>query len=37
MDELLIRRLEELELENARVKKMYAEERIKSELRQEAL
>ena len=34
---LAMRRLKELEAENARLKKMYAEERIKSELRQEAL
>ena len=32
-----VRRCKELEAENARLKKMYAEERIKSELRQEAL
>lgn len=31
------RRIQELEAENARLKKMYAEERIKAELRQEAL
>ena len=31
------KRLKELEAENARLKKMYAEERIKAELRQEAL
>jgi putative transposase len=37
MDASLMRRLKELEAENARLKKMYAEERIKSELRQEAL
>ena len=37
MDTSLMRRLKELEAENARLKKMYAEERIKSELRQEAL
>lgn len=36
MDASLMRRLKELEAENARLKKMYAEERIKSELRQEA-
>ena len=29
--------IKELEAENARLKKMYAEERIKAELRQEAL
>ena len=37
MDASLMRRLKEPEAENARLKKMYAEERIKSELRQEAL
>jgi len=35
MDASLMRRLKELKAENARLKKMYAEERIKSELRQE--
>jgi putative transposase len=33
----LMKRLKELEAENARLKKMYAEERIKAELRQEVL
>ena len=37
MDASLMRRLKDLEAENARLKKMYAEERLKSELRQEAL
>jgi putative transposase len=37
MDASMMKRLKELEAENARLKKMYAEERIKSELRQEAL
>ena len=37
MDASMMRRLKELEAENARLKKMYAEERIKAELRQEAL
>ena len=37
MDASLMKRLKELEAENARLKKMYAEERIKSDLRQEAL
>lgn len=37
MDASLMKRLKELEAENARLKKMYAEERIKAELRQEAL
>ena len=33
----LVRRMKELEAENTRLKKTYVEERIKSELRQEAL
>jgi len=33
----MMRRLKELKAENSRLKKMYAEERIKAELRQEAL
>lgn len=37
MDVALMKRLKELEAENARLKRMYAEERIKSDLRQEAL
>ena len=37
MDASMMRRLKELEAENSRLKKMYAEERIKAELRQEAL
>ena len=37
MDAALMKRLKDLESENARLKKMYAEERIKAELRQEAL
>ena len=37
MDASMVRRLKELEAENSRLKKMYAEERIKAELRQEAL
>ena len=37
MDASMMQRLKELEAENARLKKMYAEERIKAELRQEAL
>jgi len=37
MDASMMRWLKELETENSRLKKMYAEERIKSELRQEAL
>lgn len=37
MDASLMARLKELEDENRRMKKMYAEERLKSELRKEAL
>jgi putative transposase len=37
MDASMMERLKELEAENSRLKKMYAEERIKAELRQEAL
>ena len=37
MDASLIKRLKELEDENRRLKQMYAEERIKAELRKEAL
>ena len=37
MDASMMRRLKELEAENARLKKMYAEERLKAEIRQEAL
>ena len=37
MDASMMKRLKELEAENARLKKMYAEERLKAELRQEAL
>ena len=37
MDVSMMKRLKEPEAENARLKKMYAEERIKAELRQEAL
>ena len=37
MDTSMMKRLKELEAENARLKKMYAEERIKAELREEAL
>tara|TARA_B100000767_G_scaffold267095_1_gene285339 strand:+ start:341 stop:442 length:102 start_codon:yes stop_codon:yes gene_type:complete len=33
MDAALMKRLKALEAENARLKKMYAEERIKGELR----
>jgi putative transposase len=37
MDLSLMRRMKELEAENQRLKKMYAEERLKAELLQEAL
>ncbi len=37
MDASLMARLKELEAENARLKKMYAEERLKAEIIQEAM
>lgn len=37
MDASLMARLKELEAENAKLKKMYAEERIKAEIIQEAM
>ena len=37
IDASLMQRMKELEAENARLKKMYAEERIKAEIRKEAL
>jgi putative transposase len=37
MDASLMKRLKELEAENKRLKKMYAEERLKAEIVQEAL
>ena len=37
MDASMTKRLKELEEENRRLKKMYAEERLKAEIRQEAL
>ena len=37
MDVSMMKRLKELEAENQRLKKMYAEERLKAEFRQEAL
>lgn len=37
MDASLITRLKELEAENAKLKKMYAEERLKAEIIQEAM
>ena len=37
MDASMVKRMKELEAENKRLKKMYAEERLKSEIRKEAL
>jgi len=37
MDASMVKRMKELETENKRLKKMYAEERLKSEIRKEAL
>ena len=37
MDTSLMARMKELELENARLKKMYAEERLKAEILNEAI
>lgn len=37
MDASLLKEMRQLRAENARLKKMYAEERIKAEIRQEAL
>jgi len=37
MDTSMIARVKELEAENARLKKMYAEERLKSEILKEAM
>jgi putative transposase len=37
MDTSMMARLKELEVENARLKKMYAEERLKAEILNEAL
>lgn len=37
MDASLMKEMKELRTENARLKKMYAEERLKAEIRQEAL
>ena len=37
MDTSMLARLKELEIENRRLKKMYAEERLKSEIRKEVL
>ena len=37
MDASLMKRMKELVAENARLKKMYADERIKAEIRKEAL
>jgi len=37
MDASLMKRMKELEAENTRLKRMYAEEKLKAEIRQEAL
>jgi putative transposase len=37
MDTSMMSRMKELEIENARLKKMYAEERLKAEILNEAL
>jgi putative transposase len=37
MDASMMKEMKELRAENARLKKMYAEERLKAEIRQEAL
>jgi len=37
MDASLMKRMKELEAENKRLKNMYAEERLKTEIRQQAL
>jgi putative transposase len=37
MDTLLMARMKELEAENARLKKMYAEERLKADILKEAM
>ena len=37
MDTSMIKRFKELEAENTRLKKMYAEERLKAEIRKDAL
>jgi putative transposase len=37
MDTSMMTRMKELEIENARLKKMYAEERLKAEILNEAL
>ena len=37
MDTSMVARMKELEIENARLKKMYAEERLKAEILNEAL
>ena len=37
MDTAMISRMKELEIENARLKKMYAEERLKAEILKEAM
>jgi len=37
MDAALMKRMKELEVENARLKKMYAEEKLKAEIAREAI
>lgn len=37
MDASLMKEMKELRVENARLKKMYAEERLKAEIRQEVI
>jgi putative transposase len=37
MDASMMKRMKELEAENKRLKKMYAEERIKADIRQEII
>ena len=37
MDASMMKRLKELEIENARLTKMYAEEKLKAEIRQEVI
>ena len=37
MDAALIKRMKELEVENARLKRMYAEEKLKAEIAREAI
>ena len=37
MDAALMKRMKELEVENARLKRMYAEEKLKAEIAREAI